>query len=52
MVSEIVYSKTVKMLSKDMDNFIQLLSMNEVEASLSNEKTNKYKILIIKDPQE
>lgn len=46
MSSKVLFQHTVSMLKSDLDNFIELIKCNEVEAELEANKVKKYKITI------
>lgn len=46
MVEKVIFQQTLKMLEKDMDNFIALLKCNALEAEFETEEAKKYTIII------
>ena len=46
MSSKVLFQQTVSMLKADLDNFIELIKCNSVEAEFEAEKVKKYKITI------
>lgn len=46
MIEKVVFQKTLSLLEKDMENFIELLKCNAVEAEFEQSKAKKYNITI------
>lgn len=46
MVEKVVFQQTLQMLEKDVDNFIELLKCNAVEAEFDSKEAKKYTITI------
>ena len=46
MSSKVIFQQTVAMLKTDLDNFMELIKCNALEAELEATKVKKYKITI------
>jgi hypothetical protein len=49
MIEKVVFQGTLKMLEKDVENFIELLKCNALEAEFESAKAKNYTITIEED---